>query len=64
MTATHVFPVLLHVAARAGFAPCPKICKEMYSPVSFAVGLGEALQYGLRLKFLVRLSFCLTGFGC
>ena len=46
VTATHVFPVLLHVAARAGFTPCPKICKEMYSPVSFAIGMGAALQYG------------------
>ncbi len=25
--------------------PCPKICKEFYSPVSLAVGLGAALQY-------------------
>ncbi|MCC6729013.1 MAG: hypothetical protein IT208_06700 [Chthonomonadales bacterium] len=44
--ATHVFPVLLHVAARAGFTPCPKICKEFYSPVSLAIGMGAARQYG------------------
>jgi hypothetical protein len=46
VVATHVFPVLHHVAARAGFIPCPKIQKEFYSPVSLAIGLGAALQYG------------------
>ncbi|MCU0963233.1 MAG: hypothetical protein MUF48_24330 [Pirellulaceae bacterium] len=46
VVATHVWPNLLHTAARAGFTPCPKICKEFYSPVSLAVGLGAALQYG------------------
>lgn len=46
VTATHVWPNLLHTAARAGFTPCPKICKEFYSPVSLAIGLGAALQYG------------------
>lgn len=45
VTATHVWPVLHHVAARAGYTVCPKICKEFYSPVSLAVGLGAALQY-------------------
>jgi len=44
--ATHIWPVLLHVAARAGFTPCPKICKELYSSVSLAIGMGAALQYG------------------
>lgn len=43
--ATEVWPSLLHAAARAGMIPCPKICKEFYSPVSLAVGLGAALQY-------------------
>jgi len=47
--ATHVFPVLLHLAAESGFIPCPKICKEFYSPVSLAVGLGAAKQYGTPL---------------
>jgi hypothetical protein len=47
--ATHVFPVLLHAAARAGFTPCPKICKETYSTVSLATGLGAARQYGRAL---------------
>ena len=46
VVATHVFPVLHHVAARAGFIPCPKIQKEFYSPVSLAIALGAALQYG------------------
>ena len=45
VVATHVWPNLLHTAARAGFTPCPKICKEFYSAVSLAVGLGAALQY-------------------
>lgn len=46
VVATHVFPILLHTAARAGFTVCPKICKEFYSPVSLAIGLGAAWQYG------------------
>ncbi len=46
VVATEVWPSLLHTAARAGMTPCPKICKEFYSPVSLAVGLGAALQYG------------------
>jgi len=45
VVATEVWPTLLHAAARAGMTPCPKICKEFYSPVSLAVGLGAALQY-------------------
>ncbi len=49
LIATHIWPVMLHVAARAGFTVCPKICKELYSPVSFAIGLGAALQYGRSL---------------
>lgn len=43
--ATEVWPSLLHAAARAGMIPCPKVCKEFYSPVSLAVGVGAALQY-------------------
>ena len=43
--ATHVFPVLHHVAARAGFTVCPKTQKEFYSTVSLAIGMGAALQY-------------------
>ncbi len=49
VTATHVWPELLHTAARAGMIPCPKICKEFYSSVSLAIGMGAALQYGREL---------------
>ncbi len=49
LVATHVIPVLLHAAARAGCTPCPKICKELYSPVSLAIGMGAAKQYGRHL---------------
>ena len=45
VVSTHIWPVLHHVAARAGFIPCPKICKELYSSVSLAIGMGAALQY-------------------
>ncbi len=45
VTATHVFPEFLHLAARAGFTPCPKIQKEFYSSVSLAIGMGAARQY-------------------
>jgi hypothetical protein len=45
VVATHVWPVLNHLAAKAGFIPCPKICKELYSPVSLSMGLGAAKQY-------------------
>jgi len=44
--ATEVWPSLLHADARAGMTPCPKICKEFYSTVSLAVGIGAALEYG------------------
>lgn len=46
LVSTHVWPELLHLAARAGFVPCPKICKEFYSPVSLGIGMGAAKQYG------------------
>ncbi|MHB1463056.1 MAG: hypothetical protein ACYC1M_17330 [Armatimonadota bacterium] len=45
LTSTHVWPVLLSVAAEGGWNPAPKICKEFYSPVSLAIGMGAALQY-------------------
>lgn len=57
VTATHVFPVLHHVSARAGFDPCPKIAKEFYSPVSLAIAMGAALQYGRRLTVDVDLWY-------
>jgi hypothetical protein len=49
VVSTHIWPVLHHVSARAGFDVCPKICKELYSPVSLAIGLGAAKQYGRSL---------------
>jgi len=41
LTATHVFPVLFHLAARAGAIPCPKICKEEFSSVTMAMGMAR-----------------------
>jgi hypothetical protein len=49
VTATHVWPVMDHIAAESGFTVCPKICKEFYSPVSLAIGMGAAKQYGREL---------------
>lgn len=49
VTATHIWPVLEHAAARAGWIVCPKICKELYSPVSLAIGMGAAKEYGREL---------------
>lgn len=46
VVATHVWPEFLHLAARAGFTPCPKVQKEFYSSVSLAIGMGAAKQYG------------------
>ena len=48
-TATHVWPVMHHIAAKAGFTVCPKICKEYFSSVSLAIGMGAAKQYGREL---------------
>jgi len=49
VTATHVWPVMHHLAGEAGFTVCPKICKESYSSVSLAIGMGAAKQYGTGL---------------
>lgn len=49
VTATHMWPLLNHVAAKTGFIVCPKICKELYSSVSFAIAMGAAKQYGTDL---------------
>ena len=43
---SNVWPVMNHQAAQAGTVVCPKIMKELYSPVSLAIALGAALQYG------------------
>jgi hypothetical protein len=42
LVSAHVWPVLHHVSAPAGFTVCPKIAKESYSPVSLAIALGCA----------------------
>jgi hypothetical protein len=49
VVATHIWPVMLPIAARAGFVPCPKICKELYSPVTMSQGIGAALEYNREL---------------
>ena len=58
--ATEVWPSLLHADARAGMTPCPKICKEFYSSVSLAVGLGAALEYGRDLWVDVDMWYFMT----
>lgn len=47
--ATHMWPVAHSLAARAGFTVCAKVCKELYSPVSMAIAMGAAKQYGTDL---------------
>jgi len=49
LTSTHVWPILHHTAARAGCIVSPKICKEFFSPVSLAIGMGAAKEYGRQL---------------
>jgi hypothetical protein len=49
VVATHIWPVMLPIAARAGFVPCPKICKELYSPMTMAQGIGAAIEYDREL---------------
>ncbi len=44
----HLFPVLLHTAARAGFNLSPKILKETCGPVMLAAAMGAARQYGVQ----------------
>lgn len=41
----HVFPVLFHGFARAGFTAGAKLLKEGWSPVHTACAMGAALQY-------------------
>ena len=43
----YVFPVLNHLLARGGIVPAPKYLKESMTPVTAAVALGAAKQYGL-----------------
>jgi hypothetical protein len=41
----HLFPVMMHTAARAGLAVSPKILKETCGPIMLAVAMGAARQY-------------------
>jgi len=43
----YVFPVLNHLLGQAGIVPVPKYLKESVTPVTAAVALGAAKQYGL-----------------
>jgi hypothetical protein len=45
LASEHLYPVMMHVLARAGFAICPKVLKETWGPVMLAVALGAAKQY-------------------
>ena len=40
-----VWPVMHHIFARAGWVISPKILKESWNPVVFAMALGAAVQY-------------------
>lgn len=43
----HLFPVMMHTAAKAGLNVSPKILKETCGPVMLAVALGAARQYNV-----------------
>jgi len=43
----HLFPVMMHTAARAGLTISPKILKETCGPIMLAVAMGAARQYGV-----------------
>jgi hypothetical protein len=43
----HLFPVMMHTAARAGLNISPKILKETCGPIMLAVAMGAARQYGV-----------------
>lgn len=45
----HVFPVLFHSFARAGWTAATKILKENWAPAFIACALGAAKQYGTEL---------------
>jgi len=49
LASEHLYPVMMHVLARAGFAISPKVLKETWGPVMLAVALGAAKQYGTDL---------------
>ena len=41
----HLFPVMMHLVAKAGMVVSPKILKETCGPVMLAVAMGAARQY-------------------
>ena len=41
----HLFPIMMHTAARAGLTISPKILKETCGPIMLAVAMGAARQY-------------------
>jgi len=43
-----VFPVLQHLFARAGLVQMPKLLKETITPVTLAMAMGAAKQYGVQ----------------
>lgn len=43
----YVFPSMMHLFARAGMIPAPKVLKDSFNPVMLAIGMGAARQYGL-----------------
>jgi len=45
----HLFPAMMHVLARAGFAVAPKVLKETQSAVMLACAAGAAKQYDTEL---------------
>lgn len=45
----HVFPVLFHSFARAGWTAASKVLKENWAPAFIACALGAAKQYGTEL---------------
>ena len=45
----HVFPVMFHGFARAGWTAATKVLKENWSPAYIACAMGAALQYGTPL---------------
>jgi len=45
----HVFPIMFHPFARAGYVAAPKILKESFSPIVIAQAMGAAIQYETEL---------------
>lgn len=44
----NVFPILQHLFARAGMVQMPKLLKETITPVTLAMAMGAARQYGVQ----------------